>query len=172
MPPPCASSTSERATVSIQPRLSLQSRIVSPQDFAWAWRSLFRDRLAVFTLAITNGPNANSGIPGLGLDPIPRSVPSVITLPTKSVTVFSSLHHKRLKYLTRMGFSSRPIWSTRAWTMQEQLFSRRTLLLSDNLAAWLCPSTQYLEEVERPSESHEWARMEGFKPDQRYDLST
>ena len=127
--------------------------------------------LAVFTLAITNGPNANSGIPGLGLDPIPRSVPSVITLPTKSVTVFSSLHHKRLKYLTRMGFSSRPIWSTRAWTMQEQLFSRRTLLLSDNLAAWLCPSTQYLEEVERPSESHEWARMEGFKPDQRYDLA-
>ena len=127
--------------------------------------------LAVFTLAITNGSSVNSGIPGVGPNANPRSVPSVITLPSKSVTVFSSSHHKRLKYLTRMGFSSRPIWSTRAWTMQEQLFSRRTLLLSDNLAAWLCPNTQYLEEVERPSESHEWAKREDFKPDQRYDLS-
>ncbi|KAK0107962.1 hypothetical protein ONS96_003745 [Cadophora gregata f. sp. sojae] len=126
--------------------------------------------LAVFTLAITDGMDANSGIPGVGINPILRTVPSVITLPTKTVTVFSSTHHARLKYLTRMGFSSRPIWSTRAWTMQEQIFSLRTLLLSSSLTAFLCPSTQYLEEVERPSESHSWAKSESFKPDQRYDL--
>ncbi|KAH7346850.1 heterokaryon incompatibility protein-domain-containing protein [Rhexocercosporidium sp. MPI-PUGE-AT-0058] len=123
--------------------------------------------LACLTIAVITGDNANSGIPGVGLNPKPRSVPFSITLPTKTVGIVSQFHHKRLKFLTRMGFSGRPIWSRRAWTMQEQMFSKRILLI-DDLAAWLCPFTQFREEVERGTESHDWARTN--KPDQRYDL--
>ncbi|KAL5318357.1 hypothetical protein ACEPPN_013417 [Leptodophora sp. 'Broadleaf-Isolate-01'] len=123
--------------------------------------------LACFTIAVISGDNANSGIPGVGREPKPRSVPLAITLPTKTVGIVSQLHHKRLKFLTRMGFSDRPIWSRRAWTMQEQMFSKRILLI-DDLAAWLCPFTQFREEVERAAETHEWARTNS--PDQRYDL--
>ncbi|KAH9217086.1 hypothetical protein DL95DRAFT_386904, partial [Leptodontidium sp. 2 PMI_412] len=53
--------------------------------------------LACFTIAVISGDNANSGIPGVGREPKPRSVPLAITLPTKTVGIVSQLHHKRLK---------------------------------------------------------------------------
>lgn len=97
------------------------------QDHLRAMPSIYS--LAQFTIAVISGADANAGIQGIGNDPDPRSVPPSITLPTKTVAIKSSTHQKRLKFLNRMGFHSRPIWSRRAWTMQEQLYSKRILLL-------------------------------------------
>ncbi len=124
--------------------------------------------MACFTIAVVSGDNANSGIPGVGGNCKPRSVPPSITLPTKRVAIISGTHHKRLKFLTIMGFVKRPIWSRRAWTMQEQMFSKRILLL-DGLVSWLCLRTQFREEIEKPAEDPDWAKSEPGDP--RYGLA-
>ncbi|KAI6713868.1 heterokaryon incompatibility protein [Diplocarpon mali] len=119
---------------------------------------------ACFTLAITTGLHANAGIPGISS---PRRVPASIILPSKRAPLVSRELHKRLKFLTRMGFAERPAWSRRAWTMQEQMFSPRILLM-DGLASWICARTQFREEIERPVEDVAWAASHAG--DQRYGL--
>lgn len=123
--------------------------------------------LAIFTIAVVSGSNANSGIHGVYPSPLPRAVPSSITLPTKTICIASKDLHKRLKFLTRMGHSSRPIWSKRAWTMQEQMFSKRILLM-EGLTAWMCLHTEWREEMALPSEDMEWAKTNELS--QRYGL--
>ncbi|CZS96181.1 uncharacterized protein RCO7_05021 [Rhynchosporium graminicola] len=135
------------------------------QDHLRAMPSIYA--LACFTIVVTDAENANSGIPGVGPNSRARSVPSSIALPTRIVGISSSDHYKRLKFLTRMGFSERPIWSRRAWTMQEQVYSKRLILLGD-LAAWLCPFTQHREEIRLANEDLDWAAT--AEPNQRYDL--
>ncbi|KAK2629850.1 hypothetical protein QTJ16_000670 [Diplocarpon rosae] len=119
---------------------------------------------ACFTLAITTGLHANAGIPGISSA---RRLPASIILPTKHATIVSRELQKRLKFLTRMGFAERPVWSRRAWTMQEQMFSPRMLLM-DGLASWICARTQFREEIERPVEDVAWAASHAG--DQRYGL--
>lgn len=135
------------------------------QDHLRAMPSIYS--LAQFTLAIINGIDANAGIQGVGKHPEPRSVPPFVTLPKQTVAIRSKTHHKRLKFLNRMGFYERPIWSRRAWTMQEQMYSKR-LLLMEGLASWICMRTQFREETEGPAEDLEWAKNN--TGDQRYRL--
>ncbi|KAL2070009.1 hypothetical protein VTL71DRAFT_14689 [Oculimacula yallundae] len=136
------------------------------QDHLRAMPSIYAQ--AHFTIVVATGETANSGIPGVGPNSRPRHVPLSITLPTKAIGVNSLTHFKRLKFLTRMGFGpSRPIWSQRAWTMQEQMFSKRILLLGE-VAAWLCSFTQYREEIVLLNEGLDWAKEN--KPNQKYNL--
>ncbi|KAI9046706.1 hypothetical protein LZ554_009444 [Drepanopeziza brunnea f. sp. 'monogermtubi'] len=143
----------------------VQDDYETKQDHLRAMPSIYS--LAKFTLAIINGLNANAGIQGIGTNPESRSVPPYIRLPTKTVAVKSKSLHKRLKFLNRMGFHSRPIWSRRAWTMQEQMFSKRILLM-EGLASWICMRTQFREEIERAVEDVDYAKSN--PANQRYRL--
>ena len=75
---------------------------------------------AYFTIAVVDGQDADSGIPGVGDKPSPRSVPPQILLPSRYIPIITD-HRNRMKSLQRMGVGHKPIWSTRAWTMQEQM---------------------------------------------------
>jgi hypothetical protein len=94
---------------------------------------------AALTIVAADGENANGGLKGIKGVSEPREIPPVLVLgDTLSVTSRTSerITHSR--------------WSTRGWTLQEGLFSRKKLVFIGNSVRFFCHSNTYYEEIESP----------------------
>jgi len=94
---------------------------------------------AVLTIVAADGEDANCGLNGLRGVANPRELPPTLALSdTLGITarVGSKITHSK--------------WSTRGWTLQESLFSRRKLVFIGGSVRWICQSSDYYEEIDSP----------------------
>lgn len=90
---------------------------------------------AVFTIVNLDGSNADSGLPGVR----PRT--RIINSEVIHMNGVSLLQREYPKYLYSV-----PPWYTRAWTMQEEIFSRRRLYFTANRISWVCDKGLFTED--------------------------
>ncbi|KAL5114990.1 hypothetical protein ACEQ8H_007099 [Pleosporales sp. CAS-2024a] len=95
---------------------------------------------ALFTIVGASGASSSSGLPGIGTTPRPQAQ-EIIHLPWGNFyTVIADT--------TEVGNVLRKCpWAHRAWTMQEQLCSGRSLIITATQAYWKCNTATFLEEV-------------------------
>jgi hypothetical protein len=91
---------------------------------------------ASLTIVVSDG-DVSSGIPGVSQS-LPRLTTAVERLGNTELAVIPRSVDELL------GHSR---WSTRGWTLQEQLLSRRMLVLSEHLAYFSCQSTTFREDT-------------------------
>ncbi|KAJ8114487.1 hypothetical protein OPT61_g3647 [Boeremia exigua] len=91
---------------------------------------------AEFTIVAADGSHADEGLAGLGYMREQRRR-HLVRFPTKTRIRVSEA-------VARQKRLSENVWSTRAWTFQEHVFSRR-LLYMDKLANWICYSATWNE---------------------------
>ncbi|KAJ4993379.1 heterokaryon incompatibility protein [Stagonosporopsis vannaccii] len=91
---------------------------------------------AEFTIVAADGSHADQGLSGLGQNTGQRRR-HLFRFPTKIMIRVTD-------EVTRQKRLSRNVWSSRAWTFQEHVFSRR-LLYMDTLVSWICYSATWNE---------------------------
>ncbi|KAE8448913.1 hypothetical protein EG329_008709 [Mollisiaceae sp. DMI_Dod_QoI] len=95
--------------------------------------------LATFTIVAAAGIDANAGLPGV--QPGTRDIDQ------------SLIHIGKNALLTVVdgddyyGGVKASKWVTRAWTMQEKILSKKTLIFTDKQVYWNCRAATWLEEV-------------------------
>jgi hypothetical protein len=100
---------------------------------------------SLFTITAVSGDNANAGLPGLHPGTRVTTTQEVIKTPCGSLIPvidfldYYTTGHRRVSYST---------WYSRAWTMQEQMFSRRKLIFAENQVFWHCALGKWVEETE------------------------
>ncbi|KAF7538221.1 hypothetical protein G7Z17_g12676 [Cylindrodendrum hubeiense] len=94
---------------------------------------------ATFAIIAAHGKDASSGLPGLRNVSKPRTLPPVLRL-TEDMG-FTARLEDRLRWAAL---------TTRGWTMQEQIFSRRKLVFFENSVRWICRSNTYYEDIDSP----------------------
>lgn len=104
-----------------------------------------------FTIIAANAENADAGL--AGVRPGTRSVAcdivtlknlSLITIPEETTRDARGLGSRST--LRRKGLQDSR-WRSRAWTMQEELFSRRRLYFEQDRIFWWCPNGVYQEDT-------------------------
>jgi hypothetical protein len=94
--------------------------------------------LASFVIIAAAGDDANAGLPGIRFG-TRRAEQDMISIGGKTlVTVVDGL------YYGGVGTSH---WATRAWTMQEKVLAKRTLIFTEEQIYWRCVSATWLEET-------------------------
>lgn len=96
---------------------------------------------AEFTIVPADGSDANHGLSGFGQS-IDERKKHLLPFPSGSLI-------RGTKWTLGDSFSSDTIWSSRAWTFQEHVFSRR-LLYIDKFVNWVCASAQWTEALSSP----------------------
>ncbi|KAK8008147.1 hypothetical protein PG991_010698 [Apiospora marii] len=97
---------------------------------------------ASLTIVACDGNDAEFGLRGLRHSSQPRSLPGLlplapgITLTTRSEDILGGTP-----------------WSRRGWTLQEQIFSRRSIIFYENTIQWICRSSRHYEDVDSPLDS-------------------
>ncbi|KAI0872305.1 heterokaryon incompatibility protein-domain-containing protein [Hypoxylon argillaceum] len=91
---------------------------------------------AEFTIVAADGSDADHGLSGLGQGTEERQR-HLIPFPSKSLI-------RGTTWAFGNSFSSDTVWSSRAWTFQEHVFSRR-LLYIDKFVNWVCASARWAE---------------------------
>lgn len=91
---------------------------------------------AEFTIVAADGSHADQGLPGLGRRTGERRR-QLFRFPTKTMI-------RATAEVAQKSRLSKNVWSSRAWTFQEHVFSRR-LLYMDTLASWICYSATWNE---------------------------
>ena len=105
-----------------------------------------------FTIIAAGAENTNQGMPGINVPDPDRCPPCrIIETPLGPISSF-------LPY--RTAYSSKAIWSSRAWTFQESLFSRR-LLVMNGFASWVCGHCTWKEELQVNSKFLKYNIAEG-----------
>lgn len=94
---------------------------------------------ASLAIIAADGMDASAGLTGLRNVSKPRTLPPVLKL-TENLSITA-----RMEDQLRRG----PL-TTRGWTMQEQIFSRRKLVFFKNSVRWICRSNTYYEDIDTP----------------------
>lgn len=92
---------------------------------------------ASVTIIAANGSNAYSGLPGLQGISSPR---------TCKQDIFNVGRGSKILLQQWQG-SETSVWSTRAWTFQELLFSRRRVIFEGDYLRWECSNAFWFEDV-------------------------
>ncbi|KAI9859128.1 MAG: hypothetical protein M1813_007084 [Trichoglossum hirsutum] len=113
--------------------------------FRYLWIDAFVCQRAVVTLIAAAGDDANAGLAGV------RSRPhelhqDVVFVP--GVTLMSVLPiADGCSDPGKLEDTPYSTWYSRAWTMQEQLFSSRKLIFAENQVYWSCDQANWVEET-------------------------
>lgn len=110
------------------------------------------------TIVAANGHDANHGLPGLRGISGPRLCDPV------KWSLGESLEIQLIPYYLGRGYeqaSSSRFWASRAWVLQERLFSQKKLIFCDGTAIWQCDHGMQLEHVTW-STSKTWTGLKGF----------
>lgn len=91
---------------------------------------------AEFTIVAADGNDADHGLSGFGQS-VGERQQHLIPFPSAPLI-------RGTKGTLRSGFSFNTVWSSRAWTFQEHVFSRR-LLYIDKFLHWICASARWTE---------------------------
>jgi hypothetical protein len=94
---------------------------------------------AIAAIIAAGGDNSSSGIPGI--------VNRERDIYQEPVQVGNDLYLKKLLETGTGGHVKHTTWSTRAWTFQERLFSRRAIIFTRDQSYWDCSKATYCEEV-------------------------
>lgn len=94
--------------------------------------------MAIFTVIVAFGDGANSGLPGVRPGTRKRVQQTLRIGDKELLTVIDNEGANE-------GVED-SIWSTRAWTFQERLLSKRVLVFTKTQVYWSCRSTFYSEE--------------------------
>ncbi|KAH6987226.1 heterokaryon incompatibility protein-domain-containing protein [Ilyonectria destructans] len=106
---------------------------------------------ASLAIIAADGKDASSGLPGLRNVSKPRTLPPILKL-TENLSITA-----RMEDQLRGG----PLTS-RGWTMQEQIFSRKKLAFFKNSVRWICRSNTYYEDIDTPHDlDSKLARIDG-----------
>jgi hypothetical protein len=105
---------------------------------------------ATLTIVALDGHDADCGLHGVSLS---RNVPSIEIDGIRLIQTLGESHFNNLKQdgrtLERIGTvdsrDSSRLWRRRAWTMQEDLLSRRKIFLAEQQAFFTCSSARYSE---------------------------
>ena len=92
---------------------------------------------AAFTIVAAAGADADYGLPGVRPGTRQTKQRSVTLGDTAFLTFIDDANYKGVSDTT---------WSQRAWTLQEDVFSRRRLVWTEKQIYWICPEAQWLEE--------------------------
>ena len=106
---------------------------------------------ACLTIVSAHGEDANAGFRGLRRVGLPRQARQRIA----QLTPNQSLVKPSSKQV--WDDSMLQPWSTRAWTYQEAMFSRRMLIFAHNSVRWRCKTARYSEESDSPDCVHSYA---------------
>lgn len=103
---------------------------------------------SAYLTIVSEGPDADSGIIGVGGGGKPRDRPSyMLRLPDMTCVLDDNT----------IAPNDPQIWQQRAWTFQEGLFSRRLLAFDIfGIVSWVCPRHIWAEIEQRPSEALDW----------------
>ncbi|KAI1112376.1 heterokaryon incompatibility protein-domain-containing protein [Nemania sp. NC0429] len=96
---------------------------------------------AEFTIVAADGSDANHGLSGFGRN-IEERKKHLIPFPSESLI-------RGTIWTFGNSFSSDTMWSSRAWTFQEHVFSRR-LLYIEKFVNWICASARWTEALSTP----------------------
>ncbi|KAJ3577381.1 hypothetical protein NPX13_g3184 [Xylaria arbuscula] len=96
---------------------------------------------AEFTIVAAEGSDANHGFSGLGQG-VEERQKHLIPFPSKPLI-------RGTTWSLGDSLASNTVWSSRAWTFQEHVFSRR-LLYVDKFVNWVCASARWTEAVSIP----------------------
>jgi hypothetical protein len=105
---------------------------------------------ASVTIIASDGRDAYNGLAGLQGISGPRASKQVI---------FDLDHGARLSRPLRQGYKTETVWSSRAWTFQEHLFSNRRIIFENNCVRWECSKALLHEDVLQ-MDGHEFSRRE------------
>ncbi|KAI1295161.1 heterokaryon incompatibility protein-domain-containing protein [Xylaria venustula] len=105
------------------------------QGMAWIYAA------AEFTIVAAEGSDVNHGLSGLGQS-VEERQKHLLPFPSQYLI-------KGSLWTLGNSLSSDTIWSSRAWTFQEHVFSRR-LLYVDKFIHWVCASARWTEAVSLP----------------------
>ncbi|TVY23112.1 hypothetical protein LHYA1_G008105 [Lachnellula hyalina] len=94
---------------------------------------------AAFTIVAASGNNANTGLPGIHSDP---RIISQRAVKLGDKTLLEVIDGR--DYYSGVKKSH---WITRAWTLQEQILSKKLLIFTDQQVYWSCWKAVWLEEV-------------------------
>jgi hypothetical protein len=115
---------------------------------------------ALFTIIALAGDDANAGLPGvrLGTRTIKQEIlrardSSLVTIVGEECCRGISIHND-----SELNDQSSSTWFTRVWTMQEYLFSTRSLVFTQEQFYWRCQKGNWMEQT-----ALEKARAEGFQ---------
>lgn len=95
--------------------------------------------LAAFTIVAASGSDANAGLPGVRADT--RDIKQNV------VRVGEKILLEVVDGYGYYGGLKKSSWSTRAWTMQEKILSKKLLIFTDQQVYWSCWNAVWLEEV-------------------------
>lgn len=101
---------------------------------------------ATITIIAGLGSGASSGLPGLKGFSAPRNAPQNICNLEPHLRAVETIEQQ-----------SGSVWRTRAWTYQEEIFSRRSLTVGEQTVEWRCASAIWFEdryETDVPTSSH------------------
>jgi hypothetical protein len=101
---------------------------------------------AELTIVAANGPNADFGLAGLGQE-VDERKKHLVEFPSRKMI-------RGTMWIAGTNRPSQTVWSTRGWTFQEHVFSRR-LLFMDRFVNWTCCSARWAEAWIRPSEQNQ-----------------
>ncbi|KAI0186828.1 heterokaryon incompatibility protein-domain-containing protein [Xylaria flabelliformis] len=114
------------------------------QGMAWIYAA------ADFTIVAAEGSDANHGFSGLGQG-VEERQKHIIPFPSKPLI-------RGTMWSLKDSLSSDTVWSSRAWTFQEHVFSRR-LLYVNKFVNWVCASARWTEAVSlSPDVAHSMTR--------------
>ncbi|EPE25117.1 hypothetical protein GLAREA_11698 [Glarea lozoyensis ATCC 20868] len=94
---------------------------------------------ATATLIAAGGHGLSSGIPGM------RNESRVIY--QGPVKIDKNLYLKKLVEHSKDGQTGHSLWNTRAWTFQEEVLSRRTIIFTRAQTYWTCGTSSWSEEM-------------------------
>ncbi|CAG8956835.1 hypothetical protein HYFRA_00011224 [Hymenoscyphus fraxineus] len=112
----------------------LENKMASIDAMAWIYAQ------ATLTIVAAQGTDADFGLPGIGGKHIEARAKHILPF-------FSGPMLKGSLWLHRTDQLERTPWSKRGWTLQENLFSRR-LLIMDDIITWRCRSATWIEGLE------------------------
>ncbi|KAH6639089.1 hypothetical protein C7974DRAFT_469692 [Boeremia exigua] len=130
---PGSLSTSSANSVPATIRDAIKLCAMVGQRYLWVDRTYAK---AEFTIVAADGSHADEGLAGLGRG-IEERRRHIVRFPTKTMIREST-------QVSRRGRLSETVWSSRAWTFQEHVFSRR-LLYMDKFVSWICYSATWNE---------------------------
>jgi hypothetical protein len=113
----------------LQDDIDDQSRLIPLMDSIYAFATL--------TIIVAGGDNVRSGIPGLSSNS--RQISQDVIRISDGLALISTPHVDTAFYHCA--------WKTRAWTLQERICSRRTLIFTADQAYWSCACADWLERL-------------------------
>ncbi|KAF2171055.1 hypothetical protein M409DRAFT_51281 [Zasmidium cellare ATCC 36951] len=110
---------------------------------------------ALLTLVAADGPDANAGL--RGITPGSRSLPQLTDVVGEDLALTVSCSAP-----TDLRQSA---WSSRGWTCQEQLLSRKFLIFSEGQVMWQCGSCFLCEDTEAANKAGSLTRLDQVQID-------